>query len=84
MVEWVYLNTPKINKVGYNAKIKTMYIDFSGSTVDTPYKNVIENTFQEFSQAKNADAHYENYIKTCCERVDINTENSVSYDIKVD
>lgn len=82
MIEWFYVNTPKINKMAYNAEIKTMYIDFYGSTVDTPFKNVPKNTFLEFSQAYSVDEYYEKHIKTCYEKVKIGTENSINFNFK--
>jgi len=52
MIEWIYVNTPKIIRIAYNPKIKIMYIDFSGSITDTPYQGVTEATFKKFRKAK--------------------------------
>ncbi len=82
MLDWVYVHTSKIKKMAYNAEIETMYIDFIGSTVDTPYKNVSEKTFNEFSQANDVDEHYEMHIKSSCQKVEISTENIISCDLK--
>ena len=77
MVEWININTSKISRIAYNSKINTMYIDFPDSTLDVPYKDVAEEVFIEFSQAKNVDEYYENNIKDTFERVVINTKNQI-------
>ena len=81
MVEWVYVNTSKITRIAYNSDIEIMYVDFSGSTVDVPFKGVSEKVFREFSQAKNIDDFYENHIKNIFKRIEINTENKIACNI---
>ncbi len=82
MIKWAYVNTPKITRIGYNAEIKVMYVEFCGSTVDTPFKNITEDTFREFSRAKMVDDYYEDYIKLNFEQVDTETKNKILCDLK--
>lgn len=78
MIEWIYINSEKISKVAYNKEIKTMYIDFIDSNVDTPYAGVTEAIFTAFCEAKNTDEFFKIHIKDCFEKIDINTENSIN------
>ena len=78
MIEWIDVNTPKIKRIAYNPEIKIMYIDFSGSAIDTPYQDVTEKTFKKFSKARNIDDYYDTHIKDNFERVQISTENKIN------
>lgn len=77
MVEWIYVNTPKISRIAYNAEVSTMYIDFPGSTLDIPYKGVTEAVFREFSQAENVDAYYDLHIKDVYPQIERDIENKI-------
>lgn len=78
MVKWIYINSSKITRIGYNAEIQIMYIDFVGSVVDTPYKSVSEDLFNEFSKAKNIDGYFETQIKDFFEEVTFDLENRIN------
>jgi len=82
MTEWIYVNTPKITRIAYNPEIKIMYIDFSGSTEDTPYQGVTEKIFRKFSKAKKIDEYFETHIKDNFKSVQISTENKINCSLK--
>ena len=62
MVEWVSVKTSRINRIGYNSKMKTMFIDFQGSEIDTPYINVPKNVFMAFSESDTVNKYFKEYI----------------------
>ena len=62
MVEWVIVKTSKINRIGYNSQVKTMFIDFQGSEIDTPYVDVPENVFKTFSMSDTINKHFKEHI----------------------
>lgn len=78
MTKWIYVNTPKITRIAYNSEIKIMYIDFTGSIVDIPYRGVTEKIFKKFSKAKKIDDYYEAHIKDKFQTVEISTENKIN------
>lgn len=78
MIEWISVNTCKITRIGFNQEVKTMYIDFTGSSYDTPYQNVTEEVFKTFSQAHRVDDFYEKKIKGIYEPTKINIENTIA------
>lgn len=62
MVEWVSVKTSKINRIGYNSKVKTMFIDFQGSEIDTPYINVPKSVYKEFSGSDTVNKYFKEHI----------------------
>ena len=62
MVEWVAVKTSRINRIGYNREVKTMFIDFQGSEIDTPYINVPENVFKTFSKSDTINKYFKEHI----------------------
>ena len=64
----------KIAKIAYNAELKTMYIAFQGSTVDTPFVGVSKKEFNKFSKAANIDEHFNDKIQGTFEEVTLDTE----------
>lgn len=62
MVEWVSVKTSRINRIGYNSQVKTMFIDFQGSEIDTPYINVPKNVFKEFSESDSVNKYFKENI----------------------
>jgi len=62
MVEWVAVKTSRINRIGYNREVKTMFIDFHGSEIDTPYVNVPENIFNSFSESDTINKYFKEHI----------------------
>ncbi|WP_299872704.1 KTSC domain-containing protein [uncultured Cocleimonas sp.] len=62
MVEWVAVKTSRINRIGYNREVKTMFIDFQGSEIDTPYVNVPESVFKSFSKSDTINKYFNEYI----------------------
>lgn len=82
MIKWIEVNTPKIKRIAYNSEINIMYIDFSGSTTDTPYQGVAEYAFRKFSKAKKIDDYYEKHIKDNFQSVQISTENKINCSMK--
>lgn len=82
MIKWVYINSAKITRIGYNAELETMYIDFNGSSLDTPYKRVSEKLFNDFSTAKNIDGFFDTQIKGFCEEVKLDIRNQIYCGLK--
>ncbi len=82
MIEWISVNTCKITRIGYSKEVNAMYIDFIGSTIDTPYQNVSEEVFKTFSQAKKIDDFYETEIKNIYQPTQINTESTIDCEIR--
>lgn len=80
MTDWIYVNTQKITKIGYNQEIKTLYIDFAGSSFDTPYKNISLETFEEFSRADRVDDYYEESIKNKFQPTLLNTDCTIVFE----
>ena len=62
MVEWVVVDTSRINRIGYNREVKTMFIDFQGSQIDTPYVNVPESVFKTFSNSDTINKYFKEHI----------------------
>ena len=77
MIEWISVNTCTITRIGYNQEVKTMYIDFAGSSFDTPYQKVPEMVFKKFSKARKTDDFYVNKIKDKYQPTEIDTESSI-------
>lgn len=80
MIEWVNVNSKIITRIGYNKMIGTLYIDFSGSTSDTPYKDVSEEIFTEFTKSENVDNYYITFIKDTFEPSHLNSESIIRYE----
>ena len=78
MIKWINVNSKIISRIAYNTGVKILYIDFQGSSVDTPYAGVTKEMFEEFSNAENIDEYYEKYIKDSCEKIELDTENVVN------
>ncbi len=53
MVEWTIVNSININRIGYNNKKQSLYIDFSGSDTDSVYLKVPEALYSTFIEAFN-------------------------------
>ena len=79
MTEWIHVNTNNITRIGYNKDLRTLIIDFVGSACDTPYKNVTEKTFVEFTQAERIDEYYNIFIKDIYKPSEIHTESTIVY-----
>ncbi len=62
MVEWVIVKNSRINRIGYNRVVKTMFIDFQGSEIDTPYIDVPENVFKIFSKSDTINKYFKEHI----------------------
>ena len=62
MVEWIAVKTSRINRIGYNKEVKTMFIDFQGSEIDTPYVDVPENVFKSFSKSDTINKYFKEHI----------------------
>ena len=62
MVEWAIVNTSKINRIGYNKKKESMFIDFVGSETDTVFLKVPEALYSTFIQAKSSDQFYIQFV----------------------
>ena len=77
MIDWINVNSKKIIRIAYNFEIKMMYINFRGSTIDTPYQGVSEETFAEFSKANDIDDYFNRHIRDVHIKVKIDTENVV-------
>ena len=80
MTRWVNVNTFKITRIGYNREVETLFIDFVGSHVDTPYKKVPESLFNRFIESDTADTFYDQNIKDVYESVQIDSENNFDKD----
>ena len=63
MVEWIDVKTSRINRIGYNKEVKTMFIDFQGSEIDTPYVNVPENVFKSFTNSDTINKYFKKHIE---------------------
>lgn len=81
MIKWISVNTCQITRIGYNQEINTMYIDFIGSSTDTPYQNVTEEMFKTFSQTERVDDFYEANIKGVYEPTKINIQSTIDCEI---
>lgn len=77
MINWVNVNSKKIIRIAYNFEINVMYINFKGSTTDTPYQGVTEDKFNAFRNADNIDEYYKKHIKDDFMEVTLDTENTV-------
>lgn len=62
MVEWAFVNTKKINRIGYNKEVQSLYIDFVGSLTDTAFIKVPESVFENFKVVKSPDKFYDQFI----------------------
>ncbi|MEB8431895.1 KTSC domain-containing protein [Cocleimonas sp. KMM 6892] len=62
MVEWVTVKTSRINRIGYSREVNTMFIDFQGSEIDTPYVNVPENIFKSFAASDTINKFFNEHI----------------------
>ncbi len=62
MVEWVTVKTSRINRIGYCREVKTMFVDFLGSEIDTPFINVPENIFKSFSKSNTINKYFKEHI----------------------
>jgi len=69
MIDWTLVNTRKIRKIGYNAELKVLHIEFNHSIIDTPYINVPKKVFLKMLKEKNVDAFYENKIRSVYTRL---------------
>jgi len=78
MIEWIRVRSKKISKIAYNSEVKTMYIDFKGSNVDTPFMKVDENVFKMFCNAEDVDEFYRTKIKNSYQEAILNTENTIN------
>jgi len=63
MVQWAFVNTQKINRIGYNKEVGSLFIDFTGSDIDTAFINVPESLFQSFIEAKSPDEFYDQFVE---------------------
>ena len=84
MTKWIYVNTSKITRIGYNREMKTMYIDFVGSLVDTPYKNVPESLYSEFVESGSINTFYQDHIEDVYESVNVESENKFDTNWHID
>jgi len=82
MVKWINVNSKKISRIAYNPEVKTMFIDFKGSVVDTPYAGVNQVLFESFTNAEDIDEYYEAFIKKECEVVELDTENVINVNFR--
>ena len=55
MIQWAFVNTHTINRIGYNKEVQTLFIDFIGSETDTAYIKVPVSLFENFIEAKSPD-----------------------------
>ncbi len=78
MIKWINVNSKIMSRIAYNSEVKTMYIDFKDSTVDTPYAGVNKALFKSFCEADNIDEYFETFIKNKCKKVEIDIENTVN------
>lgn len=78
MVNWITVNSHKISKIAYNAEIETMYIDFKGSKVDTPYTGVTKGMFKLFCNATDIDEFYDTHIKDSFKKIERDTKFSLN------
>jgi len=78
MIEWINVDSEIMSRIAYNSEVHTMYIDFKGSIVDTPYAGVKQSLFESFCEAENIDEYYENHIREECEKVELDTENVIN------
>jgi len=81
MIEWIKVRSPVISKIAYNSEVKTMFVSYKGSTVDTPYTGVSKDMFIGLSNATDIDEHFDAHIKHHCKEVQIDTENVLSCDL---
>lgn len=62
MVEWAYVNTTKINRIGYNKEVQSLYVDFVGSVTDTAFLKVPVSLFESFVNSKSPDRFYDQFV----------------------
>ncbi|WP_369128000.1 MULTISPECIES: KTSC domain-containing protein [unclassified Pseudoalteromonas] len=63
MINWINVRSSAIRKIGYDASISRMYIDFEDSDPYYNYCRVPEHVFQEFINANSVGRYYHAYIK---------------------
>lgn len=78
MVKWVSIKTKKINRIGYNKGVRSLYIDFIGSSTDTTFIKVPEALFEYFIAAKSPDYFFTQFIDGYFDVASIDLNNSIS------
>ena len=62
MIEWALIDTKKINRIGYDSEVQSLYIDFKGSETDTAYIKVPESLFRSLIHARRPDDFFETFV----------------------
>jgi len=63
--------------VGYNKEVKSLYVDFIGSDVDTAFLNVPEALYVFFVEAKIPDYFFRSFVEGYFEEAKLKLENNV-------
>ena len=63
MIEWVNVKSDAILKIGYDADIAQMYIDFDDNESFYTFCRVPESLFNAFVAAESAGQYYHKHIK---------------------
>ena len=63
MIEWYNVNSSAIRRIGYDSIMRTMFIDFEGSSIDRPYCGVPEELFRNFIKSDSMSRFYNQNIK---------------------
>lgn len=78
MIQWARLSKGTINRIGYNIDVKSLYIDFMGSDVDTVYLDVPESLYPLFIEAKDPDKFFQQFVNGYFKEAKLSLENQVN------
>jgi len=77
-IQWTRLRKGTINRVGYNNEVNSLYIDFTGSDVDTVYVDVPESLYTLFVEAKDPDKFFKQFVNGYFKEAKLIIENRVN------
>lgn len=63
MIDWVNVRSSAIRKIGYDASVSRMHIDFEDSHPYYTFCRVPEHVFREFISAGSVGRYYHQHIK---------------------
>ena len=83
MVKWVSIKTKKINRIGYNKDVRSLFIDFKGSSTDTTFIKVPEALFEYFIEAKSPDYFFTQFIDGYFDVANFDLNNSINAKLSI-
>ncbi|MCO7223437.1 KTSC domain-containing protein [Pleionea sp. CnH1-48] len=64
MIDWVYVNSKRIRRIGYNSISHAMHVDIKNSPQSGMYKGVPKSLFCDFIMSEDIDAFYQEKIES--------------------